>query len=153
MEHIIQERGVTIRDNVTVTVTDAITGQILSTTTSHNEPLAYAFNTLSQWFSGTNNTGYNALVPPTQIQLGNGTGSTFTPVSGTLKDISYNNFVGGGQSQVVVQYTSTDPSGTFTQAQFRDTNGNAWFLDIFSADVTKTDTQNLTLQWDVTFQS
>ncbi len=148
----IRDTGIAIRDNVIVTLEDVITGE-KQVYTQHNTVESYALDALAQWLAGVNNTGYNPVAWPTQMQLGIGSGTTFVSVSGTLKTISYAQWQGpgSGQMQAVCQWVESDPSGTFTQAQWLDTNLNPWFFVNFSDPISKSSTQNLTLQWTVTF--
>lgn len=153
--HRITESGLVIRDNVLVTVSDTATGEVIARVSDHNTPLQYTLDGVAQWYAGVSNQGYNAVLPPTQMQLGSGSGATFTPVAGTLKTISYANFAGAGTGKMsaVTQYTSVDPTGTFTQAQWQDSDGNTHFMVNFATAISKTGTQNLTLEWTITTQA
>lgn len=136
--------------NVAIRVTDAETGRLKQCIMAHNAVQPFALDAVAQWLTGVNNTGFSALERPTQMQLGNGSGSTFAPVAGTLKTISYAKFQGNGQMLAVAQWVASDPAGTFTQFQWQDTDGNPWFFVTPATPVSKTSSQNLTLEWTVT---
>lgn len=150
MSEILTDSGIAIRDNVHLTVTDAASGRIVQRVSGHNTALSFSLDAFMQWLAGANNTGYNALIAPTQMELGDGTGATFTPVAGTLKTISYTRYQGSGQMIAVAQWVASDPAGTFTQYQWQDVSGNPWFFFAPATAVSKTSAQNLTLQWTVT---
>lgn len=152
MQYQLTDKGILVRDNVIAILEDPETGD-RSVITTHNTPTTWALNALAQWLAGFTNQTYGSVPWPTYMQLGNGSGSTFTPVSGTTKPISSISYLGNGQTEAVCQWTSADPTGTFTQVAWQDASGNIWFMADLTNPVTKTGTQNLTIQWTNTFQA
>ncbi len=102
----------------------------------HNVTTNYAAGAIAQWLTGTNNTGYNPVLPPTKMQLGTGAGTPsptdtglFAPVAATLQQVSTAGPVSGSPSvaQWVCQYYGTaNNAGTYTEIGLFDSNGNMW---------------------------
>lgn len=93
----------------------------------------YARTAIAKWLTGTSNIpGTGAVVPPSSIQLGTGTGilqssdiALWTPAASTSKSCSLYTVSGYG-IQFATSYTATDPNGNYTEAGLFDTVGNIW---------------------------
>lgn len=153
--------NVHIIDNVTVTLTDIHTGdtRVFST---HNIPLNYQFSAISQWIAGVNNTGYNAVVPPSQIEYGSGSGTPsvtdtgpFTAITGSLTNLNYvqANTPQNGTTTFVFQTAAGVVTGTITEAFVRDTSGNGWGHAMFSAPFTPASTETITTKYESTYSA
>lgn len=151
--------NVRVMDNVIVTLEDIHTGN-KRIVTSHNASLNYSHSALAQWVGGINNTGYQAVVPPSQIELGSGSGTPsagdvglFSPYSATLTPLSYVtvNSPSQGTTTFVFQIPAGKVTTQVTEALMRDVNGNNWFHTMFGTAFTPTASENLTIQWQVTF--
>jgi hypothetical protein len=102
----------------------------------------YAANTITNWLAGTATT--TSAPPPTQIQLGTGTGilsvsdaSLWAPTAGTLKTCDYIAVSNSYNTQYSLTYTGTDPIGNFTEAGLFDSAGNLWMHAVLT-DANKT---------------
>jgi len=153
--------GTKITDNVIVTLTDSITGKERAFS-SHNLALNYANSAFAQWIGGKNNLGYQPVSPPTQIQLGSGSGTPsvtdpglFTPIAGTLFPFSYNqqNSPVSGTTTFIFQIPSGIVSTLVTEVLFRDTSANPWFHTMLPVPFTPLITENITIQWSITFSA
>lgn len=153
--------NVLILDNVETILTDIHTGKT-RTFKCHNIPLNYQFQALAQWIAGVNNTGQNAVLPPTQIEYGSGTGTPavtdtgpFTPISGSLTNLSYAtaNSPQNGTTTLVFQTPAGVITGTVTEAFLRDTSGNGWAHSMYGASFTPTSTETVTTKWELTYSS
>lgn len=151
--------GVSILDNVTVILTDTVTGAT-RTISAHNTPLNGAFSLYSQWDSGTNNTGQNALTTGTIISLGSGTGTPavtdtglFSPIAGATASISYAqaNQPSNGTTTKVWQIGAGKVTTQVTEALMSNSLGTALYHTMFSAAFTPASTETITIQWETTF--
>lgn len=138
---------------VTCTLRDAETNEVISETVYDNIQTNYSRNALAQWITGTST---QTLIPPTQIQLGNGLGTVsgtdtalFSPIAGTLSACDSIQRVQTYYAQFIKTYNSTDPSGQYTEAGLLDTNGNLW--GHVNINQFKSNQQTLTVQWQVYF--
>lgn len=119
---------------------------------------SYALSALAQWMTGTPNVGANALIPPSQIILGSGSGtpsindtSLFSPVAGTIKTCEYIQTSSSGQSYFGHTYNSSDPAGTFTEMGLQDTNGNLWTKSILNPAPTRSGNNVLSASTSLNF--
>lgn len=158
--HRIRE-GVHVRDNVRVVLTDIHTGR-QTVISSHNISTNYEFSALSQWLAGKNNTGYQPLSPPTQIQLGSGAGTPavtdtalFSPIANTITTMS--NVTAGsptaGTSTFTFQIAAGIVTVQVTEAGLRDVSGNLWSHTMFGIPFTPSSTQTVTIQWEKTYSA
>ncbi len=145
-------------DNVRTILTDTKTGKIRSFS-SHNISLTYLFSAFSQWMTGKNNTGYQALSPPTQIEYGSGTGTPaetdtglFTPITGSLANLSYAtaNYSVTGTSLFVFNTPAGVITTEVTEALLRDISGHAWLHTMFGVPFTPSLTEIITTLWEHT---
>ena len=143
---------------MTVTLTDIHTGAERSFS-SHNIGLTYLFSAFSQWYAGKNNTGYQALSSPTQIEYGSGTGipaetdtGLFTPITGSLTNISYAtaNYSATGTTLFVFNTPAGVVTTQVTEAILRDKSGNPWLHSMFEVPFTPSSTEIITMQWEST---
>ena len=151
-----------IKDNVTVTLTDTITGK-QRTFTAHNIALDYHFVALSKWVSGLYaNVGYNNVPPPSQIEYGSGSGTpastdtgNFTNISGSLTNLSYaqDNTPQNGTTTLVFQTAAGVVTGQITEAFLRDTSGNGFCHTLFGAPFTPSSTETITTKWELTYSA
>lgn len=151
-----------IVENVTTTLTDAITGATRSFTT-HNIPCNGQFSALAQWVSGlVANIGYNNVPPPSQIEYGSGTGTPqssdtgpFTPISGSLTNLSYAqaNTPQAGTTTLVFQTAAGVVTTQITEAFLRDSSGRAWGHLLYGAPFTPSSTETITTQWELTYSA
>lgn len=147
--------GTKIMDNVTVILTDEITGK-QRIITDHNAGQPYTLSALSQWISGKNNTGYQPVFAPTKCQLGSGgVAGTFVPIAGSLVNLNAAtpNSPAPGTTTFLFQTPAGIVTTTVTQAQMTDINGNVWFLTQFPASFTPSNTENITVNWETTFSN
>lgn len=153
--------NVHIIDNVTVTLTDIHTGK-KRTFSAHNIPLNYQFETISKWMAGVNNTGQNAVLPPTQIEYDSGTGTPavtdtgpFTLISGSLTNLSYANAntPQNGTTTLVFQTAAGVITTTITGAYLRDTSGNGFAHTMFGSSFTPSATETITTKWELTYSA
>jgi hypothetical protein len=151
--------GTKIIDNVSVELVDELTGEVRSFS-SHNTPLSFAFSALSQWIGGKNNSGYQALLPPSQTQLGKGTGTPsvddpglFTPIPGVFEASYVQQNTPSGTTTFVFQIPAGAVTEQITEALIRDSSVNPWFHTMFPEPFTPSLTENITLQWEVTFSA
>ncbi|MCL6442476.1 MAG: hypothetical protein K6T83_03255 [Alicyclobacillus sp.] len=156
-KHILE--GVTVLDNVTVILTDTVTGKTRSFS-SHNTPLEHAFSVFSQWSAGVNNTGQNAVPGPTMIALGSGTGtpqtsdkSLFAPIPGATASLSYAqaNTPSNGTTTYVFQIAAGVVTTEVTEAFLQDVNSIGFAHTMFGTPFTPTSTETITIQWQLTF--
>ncbi len=150
-----------VRDNVKVILTDIHTGE-RQIVTSHNIANNHAFSAFASWIGGVNNTGYNPVSPPTQIQLGSGTGTPaisdtglFATITGTLTTLSYvqTNAPTSGTTTFVFQIAAGVVTTQVTEAILRDTSGNIFAHTMFSTPFTPSSSQNVTIQWEYSFSA
>lgn len=153
--------NVKVIDNVKVTLTDTKTGKE-RTFTAHNIPLNYQFQALAKWIAGINNSGQNAVLPPTQIMYGSGTGTPvvsdtgpFTPIPGSLTNLSYAqaNTPANGTTTLVFQTPAGIVTTQITEAFLRDVNGNGFGHLNFGSPFTPSPTETITTQWEQTFSN
>jgi len=153
--------GTKITDNVIVTLTDSITGKERAFS-AHNLALNYANSAFAQWIGGKNNLGYQPLSPPTQIELGYGEGvldvsdpGLFISLQGTLFSFSYKQLNSPvlGTTTFIFQIPAGIVSTLVTEALFRDTSANPWFHTMFPVPFTPLITENITIQWSITFSA
>ncbi|WP_304459094.1 hypothetical protein [Alicyclobacillus sendaiensis] len=152
---------VKIKDNVTVTLTDVVTGKT-RTFSAHNVALNWHFEVLSMWIAGVNNTGYNAVPPPSQIQYGNGTGTPsptdtgcFSPIPNSITNLSYAqpNTPQNGTTTLVFQTPPGVITTTITEAFLRDTSGRGFAHTMFGAPFTPTSNEMITTKWEITYSN
>lgn len=154
--------GVSVIDNVYVTLTDILTGEETVVAQSHNTALNYALQSIARWIGGANNSGYQAVVPPTQIELGDGSGTPspsdaglFSPISGTIATYSYVQLdtPSAGTTTFVFQIAAGIVTGQVTESLMRDIDGNGWYHTMFPAPFTPSNTQNITVTWETTLSA
>ncbi len=151
--------GISIVDNVIVTLTDIFTGKetIIST---HNIELNYAFTAFSQWIAGINNVGYLPVYPPSKCSLGSGTGTPaktdvalFTPIASST--VAMNGAIPNtpiaGTTTFLFQYPPGQVTTLVKEALMTDINGNPWFHTLFPSPFTPGSTQTISIQWQTTF--
>lgn len=107
--------------NVVATVTDGH-GRIVQQQRAHNASTNWARSQIAQSLLGTARTSY-----PVQIAVGTGTGSASKTdqwmageVYGTRKAYTYRDLFQAYTAQIVVNYATTDPNGTYTEAGLWD---------------------------------
>ncbi|WP_156157862.1 hypothetical protein [Gordoniibacillus kamchatkensis] len=151
--------GVHILDNVTVTLTDTITGE-KTVFSCHNIELNYTLSALSQWISGKNNVGYQPVFPPSRCSLGSGSGtpaktdtSLFTPIPNSTISMSSAtpDSPAVGTTTFIFQYPAGQVTTQVTEALMSDVNGNGWFHSKFASPFTPSASQTITVQWQITF--
>jgi len=110
--------------------------------------------------AGTNNTGYQAVSPPTQIEYGSGTGTPaitdtgpFTLIAGSLTNLSYAqaNSPQNGTTTLVFQTAAGVITTQITEAYLRDTSGNGYAHSLFGAPFTPSASETITTKWELTF--
>lgn len=150
-----------VRDNVHVVLTDIVTGKT-QRITAHNIPLNHSFAVFASWYAGVNNTGQNAILPPSQIELDAGSGTVastdtgpFVPIPNTLTSISYvqANSPVSGTTTLVFQIAAGTVTTEVTGAFLRDISGNGFAHTLFATPFTPSSTQNITIVWENTFSS
>lgn len=113
-----------------------------------------------QWLTGTNNTGYQAVPPPSTAQLGTGTCTAAptdtglcVPAAGTLVPVSQQ---GPTSSNPLVGFwifvwggTAGSVTGTFTEALLASAAGTP-FAHLTGLSVTLSSTTTTTLEWQWT---
>ena len=152
---------VKIKDNVTVALTDVVTG-VTRTFSSHNTALDWHFQVLSMWLAGVNNTGYNAVPAPSQIQYDSGSGTPsvsdtgcFSPIPNSITNLSYAqaNTPQNGTTTLIFQTPPGVITTTVTGALLRDTSGRAFAHTMFGAPFTPTSNEMITTKWEITYSS
>lgn len=145
--------GIGIHGRVTCTLIDAETNEVVSGMVYENIQTNFSRNAFAQWVAGVSTLG---LPPPTKIQLGNGIGTPsvadpalFAPISGTLYTCDSIQTVQTYYAQFIRTYTSTDPSGQYTEVGLFDAAGNLW--GHVAINQFKSAQQLLTVQWQVYF--
>lgn len=150
-----------IKDNVFVTLTDIYTGKKRYFQT-HNIALNYMLSTLSQWLSGVNNTGYNALIPPSRVIYGTGSGTPsptdtgcFSPLTNSTTNLNLvlPNTPQLGSTSFVFQTPAGVITQTVTEAFLMDTNGNGWAHSMFQQPFTPLPGETVTLTWVISFSN
>lgn len=147
--------GVRVIDNVAVRLVDIHTG-VERLFSSHNISLNGEFSALSQWMAGVNNTGNNPVAPPTQIQLGSGSGTPavtdtacFTPIAGTLTTMvaAQANTPSAGTTTFTFQIAAGVVTTEVTEAFLRNTSGLGFAHTMFGTAFTPTSTETINIQW------
>jgi len=153
--------NVHVLDNVNVMLTDIHTGAQRSFS-AHNIPLNYQFQALSRWIAGVNNTGQNAVLPPSQIVYGSGSGTPevidpgpFTAIAGSATKLSYAtaNSPSNGTTTLVFQTPAGVVTTQVTEAFLEDANSNGWAHLMFGAPFTPSSTETITTQWELTYSN
>lgn len=131
---------------------DAKTLKVVRAKEYRNKINNYLLQTIVKWLTGTANSGQGALLPPTQIQLGSGTGiptasdtGLWSPIAGTLKTCDFIQPYQSYYGQYSVTYQTTDPSGNYTEIGLFDANGNLWAH--VSVNDNKSSSQLYSVQW------
>lgn len=100
----------------------------------------------------------NAVVWPTEIELGTGTNANgpqptdtdlWTPAPATLLAASSIEAYMTYYAQWQLVYQTTQATGTWTEAALKDANGNLWAHVEFPQAVTVSDTETLTIIWKI----
>lgn len=122
---------------------------------------AYAMAAFAKWMTGTANSGTGALLPPTQIILGTGSGTPsindtalFSSVAASLKtcDLLQTNMT-THTAYFAHTYNQSDPSGTFTEMGLQDAAGNLWSHSLLNPTATRSGANLLTAQSALSFQA
>lgn len=137
----------------TVTVRDA-RGRFVCRTVQRNKINNYARKAYSQWVTGAAaNTLGGALPYPRKIALGTGTGTItgnevalFNETAGTRKATSYQRQTQDYYAEWNVNYTTSDPTGNFTEAGLFDELGKLW-AQVLLTNANKQTGQTLTVNW------
>ena len=116
-------------------------------------------NAIASWTAGVNNTGQNPVSPPTQFELGTGTGtpavsdaSLFTPATGTLSVISARSAV-ANTTTLTTNYAVGQLSGTYTEAGLLGAGGALLNHVVFQTPVSVDNTQAATFIWSDTINA
>lgn len=147
---------------MTVLLKDIHTGSERSFS-SHNISLNGEFSAISQWMAAVNNTGYNPVAPPSQIQLGSGSGipaitdtSCFAPIAGTVTTMvaAQANTPSLGTTTFTFQIAAGVSAGeTVTEAFLRNVNGIGFAHTMFGTAFTPTATEALNIVWTKTYSA
>lgn len=142
-----------------VTFTKYKDGKIIEQATEHNIVTNYALNYMAQILTNSVAVTNEALVLPSYVELGIGTGTTsindtdlFTPTTPrTIQNFSIMQV----WLNTVAQYSSTWQSGlstsvTWSEAGLKDVNGNLWAHVVINPIVVNSG-EILTVQWQVQF--
>ena len=131
---------------------DAETLKVVQAREYRNKINNYLLQTIIKWLTGTANSGSGALLPPTQIQLGNGTGTPtaadtglWAPITGTLKTCDFIQPYQTYYGQYSLTYQTSDPSGNYTEVGLLDTSGKLWAH--VSVNDYKSASQLYSVQW------
>lgn len=131
---------------------DAKTLKVVAEKEYRNKINNYLLQSIVKWL-----TGGGAVIPPTQISLGNGIGTPaatdtglWAPIAGTLKVADYIQVYQTYYAQYAHTYQATDPSGNFTEILLSDTNGNPWCH--VAVNDYKSSSQLYTVQWQILCQ-
>ncbi len=151
---------VPVRGLVRVRLTDVRTGNTRTFQTS-NIACNGQLSAISQWVAGTAiNLGYNAVLPPSQIEYGDGSGTPtvtdtgcFSLISGSLTNLSYAqaNTPNIGATTLVFQTPAGEITTQITEAFLRDTSNNPWAHTMFSAAFTPSGSETITTEWQLTY--
>ena len=153
--------NVLIIDNITTVLTDMHTGKT-RTFATHNIPLNYQFIALAKWVCGINNTGHNAVLPPTQIIYDSGSGTPavtdtgpFTPIAGSQTKLSYAtpNSPQNGTASLVFQTPAGVITTQVTGAYVEDVNSNGWGHAMYNTPFTPSSTETVTTTYEMTYNS
>lgn len=115
---------------------------VADTTNSSAIITNYMRTAFASWMTGTSNVSGQpgAIVPPTKIQVGTGTGipqpsdtALWNATAGTLKTCDMTYLSGIYNVQFAVTYQIADPTGTFTEAGWLDVNNNVWMHGVINA--------------------
>lgn len=153
--------SISIKGDVFVTLHDENTGQERYFE-SHNIALNYHLSALSKWLSGVNNTGYQAVSPPSVIIYGSGTGTPqptdtgcFSPIknSTTNLNLALPNNPQLGSTTLIFQTPANIITQTVTEAYLMDTLGNGWAHTMFQTPFTPLPGESITLTWIITYSN
>lgn len=156
--HTKAREGVHIIDNVTVYLREP-TGEERSFS-CHNIALNYGIGVFSRWIAGVNNTGQNAVLPPTKIALGSGSGTPaptdtglFTAISGAVASLAYAtpNSPSNGTTTFVFQIGAGIVTVQVTEAFLSDITNGGFAHTMFGTPFTPSSTETITIQWEFTF--
>lgn len=155
---LLQDR-IWLRGEVTFTVRDAATGEIVEQQTIRNIITNFTRTAIAKWLiaeAANWGTVSGAVIPPNFIALGTGTGTPaatdtalWTETAGTRKQCAYRDVYNNYYAEYVANYQTSDPTGTFTEAGLLDAaaGGNLWTH--VACNVTKAAGQTLTVQWKI----
>ena len=157
----VADDAITLIGEVTVTVRDK-RGRFRSRRVYRNMLMNFARSAFAQWAAGQAanwSTAVGAIVPPSYIALGNGSGTItpndtvlFAEVASTRKACSYRQVYQQYYALYNASYQTSDPTGTFTEAGLFDAavGGNLWAH--VAINVTKNPGETLTVQWKIFFK-
>lgn len=116
-------------------------------------------NDVAAWSVGQNNTGQNAISPPTQFILGTGTGTVnvgdkalFTPATATQVSINTRSS-SANIATFTTSYATGALNGTYTEAGMLDASGNLMAHIVFQTAVSVANTESASFIWTNTWNA